>query len=147
VFAYQLLFVGRRAKDPLLEAQEQYLARLSRYAKVDVVRIKDTSPVKEGAEMLAHLIPKARLIALDEHGTSWSTLDLAKKISGWQRDGTKVVWAVGGADGLDGAVRAQAREIWSLSRLTLPHRLAQVLLIEQLYRAHSLLRGEPYHRA
>jgi 23S rRNA (pseudouridine1915-N3)-methyltransferase len=65
----------------------------------------------------------------------------------WQRDAVRAAaFVVGGADGLHPDVKARAREAWSLSRLTLPHRLALVVLLEQLYRAHTVLRGEPYHR-
>jgi 23S rRNA (pseudouridine1915-N3)-methyltransferase len=65
----------------------------------------------------------------------------------WREEGRRVVFAIGGADGLDPAVTARADLVLALGRLTLPHELARLLLVEQLYRAHSILAGHPYHRA
>ena len=143
---YRFFFVGKRARDPVIDAIDQYLDRLSRYAKVTVHRIKDSTPRAEGAELLSHLGAVDLLIALDEAGTAISTRKLIQRVSLWQQESRTVVWAVGGADGLDASVKQRAQESWSLSAMTLSHRLAQVILIEQLYRSHTHLRGEPYHR-
>jgi 23S rRNA (pseudouridine1915-N3)-methyltransferase len=74
-------------------------------------------------------------------------MELASVLGRWQRDAVRAVaFVVGGADGLHADVKAKARETWALSKLTLPHRLALVVALEQLYRAHTILKGEPYHR-
>ncbi|MDZ3822791.1 MAG: 23S rRNA (pseudouridine(1915)-N(3))-methyltransferase RlmH [Pseudoxanthomonas sp.] len=103
---------------------------------------------REEAQALRALAPAgARLVALDERGSAWSTRDLAAQLERWQADGRDVVLLVGGPDGLDPALRAEAAACWSLSPLTLPHPLVRVVVAEQLYRAHTLLVGHPYHRS
>ena len=87
------------------------------------------------------------LVALDERGRAHDTRALAGRLERWQGLGRDVALLVGGADGLHADVLARADESWSLSPLTFPHPLVRVILIEQLYRAHSLLSGHPYHRA
>lgn len=100
------------------------------------------------AEMLLRAVPAgARLIALDEHGEAWTTAELAARLQRWRDDAENVVFAIGGAEGHGPALRAAAHAQWSLSRLTLPHALAKVVVVEQLYRAWSLLNNHPYHRA
>lgn len=89
----------------------------------------------------------ARVVALDERGTSLTTSKLADRLQRWRDAGDDVALVVGGADGLEPAWRDQvAHERIRLSDLTLPHALARVLLVEQLYRAWSLMVGHPYHR-
>lgn len=103
---------------------------------------------REEAQALRAVAPAgARLVALDERGSAWTTRDLADQLGRWQGDGRDVVLLVGGPDGLDPALRAQAEQCWSLSALTLPHPLVRVVVAEQLYRAHTLLAGHPYHRS
>jgi len=84
--------------------------------------------------------------ALDERGAQVSTRELATWLGARMQDGADLAFVIGGPDGLAPAVLARSRYTLALSRLTLPHALARVLLTEQLYRAHSILRGHPYHR-
>lgn len=101
----------------------------------------------EGERMLAAIPKGARVIALEVHGRDWSTEQLSDQLDGWLAGGQDIALLVGGPEGLADSCRARADQQWSLSPLTLPHPLVRVLLAEQLYRAWSLLRGHPYHRA
>ena len=144
---YRLLCVGRRADDPLLHAADDYLARLVPYAKSELVRVREGSQGEERDRLQAHLTGRQRRIVLDERGSQPSTIELSNKVAQWQQQSPgPIVFVIGGADGLHTDIKSSAHELWSLSRLTLPHRLAQVLLLEQLYRAHTILRGMTYHR-
>jgi 23S rRNA (pseudouridine1915-N3)-methyltransferase len=87
-----------------------------------------------------------RRVVLDERGDRVNTAQLAERLRGWREEGRDAALVIGGADGLDPALRARADEALRLSDLTLPHALARVLLAEALYRAHTLLEGHPYHR-
>ena len=89
----------------------------------------------EGERLLAAVPTGSRLIALDERGQEWNTVELAEQLSGWLQEGRDVSLLVGGPDGLDAACRERAERRWSLSRLTLPHPLVRVLIGEQVYRA------------
>ena len=101
----------------------------------------------EGQGVLRKLKPAERVVALDERGRQLSSRELSAVLADWQREGRDVALVIGGPDGLSGDCLGRAEFRWSLSRLTLPHGLARVLVAEQLYRAWSLLQGHPYHRA
>ncbi len=101
----------------------------------------------EARAILAQLTDDDFVVALDERGSQPSTQELARWLAERARAAEPPVFIVGGPDGLDPQVSRRARLTWSLSRLTLPHALARVVLFEQLYRAASLLAGHPYHRA
>jgi 23S rRNA (pseudouridine1915-N3)-methyltransferase len=150
----RLLAIGRDRSGLFAPAVDEYLSRLSRTLKVELVELPEArrqagtpqAREEEGATLLARLKPGERLVALDERGEQPSSLELARRLARWQERGQDVALVIGGADGLAPAVLARADERLSLSRLTLPHRLARLVLVEQLYRAVTILRGEPYHK-
>ena len=90
--------------------------------------------------------PRARLVLLDERGSDLNSAKLASRLATWQQDAQAVALVIGGPDGVDDTLRAQAAETLRLSSLTLPHALVRVVLAEQLYRAWSINAGHPYHR-
>ncbi len=99
------------------------------------------------ADRIRAQIPKqALVIALDERGEQLTTRSLAEQLSVWSRDAPCATFVIGSADGLDATLKVEAKFRFGLSRLTLPHGLARIFLVEQLYRAVSLLSGHPYHR-
>ncbi len=99
-------------------------------------------------ERIEAALPKgSRVIALDEHGRDLTTVQLSQCLSDWQRAGGDVTFVIGGADGLDANFKKNADMLLRVSSLTLPHGLVRVLLAEQLYRAWSITRNHPYHRA
>lgn len=151
----QLLCVSRRPAAWVSTASDEYLKRLQ--GKLDL-QVRELAPAQNASnveqqrrresETIHRALPTgAQVIALDEHGVAWSTRDLAEHLSTWRQIHQDVVFIIGGAEGLADPVRETAAQVWSLSRLTLPHQLARVLVIEQIYRAWSLLNHHPYHRA
>ncbi len=151
-----LICVARRVPPWVRAAYEDYAGRLSAGSALTLIEVaaerrsrgRDTRrPLEqEGERVLKAIPPSAWVVALDEHGDRWTSADLARRLAEWQRLGRDVALLVGGADGLDARCLARADQRWSLSPLTLPHALVRVLLAEQIYRAHSLLDGHPYHR-
>jgi 23S rRNA (pseudouridine1915-N3)-methyltransferase len=102
---------------------------------------------REAALILGALSARARLIALDERGTVWSSRGLADQLAAWRDEGVaELAFAIGGADGLGAEVLDRADTTLSLGRMTWPHLLARCMLLEQLYRAQQILAGHPYHR-
>jgi len=101
---------------------------------------------KEGEAVLAAVGKQDRLVALDVKGKSWSTEQLSQQLSHWRMEGDNLSLVIGGPDGLAPAVLAAAQQRWSLSALTLPHPLVRVVVMEQLYRAWTLLNNHPYHK-
>ena len=101
---------------------------------------------REGEQLLKGLGDDDRVIALDPAGEPWRTEDLARHLADWQMEGRPLAFLIGGPDGLSPACRARAERSWSLGRLTLPHPLVRIVLVEQLYRAWTILNNHPYHR-
>jgi 23S rRNA (pseudouridine1915-N3)-methyltransferase len=149
-----ILCVTRRPRDWVTQATDEYLKRLR--GQLDIV-VNEIDPIKQSsksaqlekeAERMRRLCPaRACLVALDEHGDPWSTGQLAAKLDLWRQEYADVVYFIGGAEGLSPAILSGADHRWSLSRLTLPHQLARVILTEQIYRGWSVLHNHPYHRA
>jgi 23S rRNA (pseudouridine1915-N3)-methyltransferase len=134
-------YARRLPRELTLELREIPLGKRGRNAPVDKLR------AAEGAALLAAVPQGHRVIALDERGRQWSTRDLADRLQEWMREEHGVGFLIGGPDGLSEECRAVARDTWALGRLTLPHPLVRVILAEQLYRAWSITRNHPYHRA
>jgi 23S rRNA (pseudouridine1915-N3)-methyltransferase len=85
-------------------------------------------------------------VALDRTGSAWSSKELARRLGRWRDQARSVAFLIGGSDGLDPDFLATCQGRWSLGALTLPHELARVVVLEQLYRGFTILRGEPYHK-
>lgn len=107
----------------------------------------DTAKAKESERILSRLEQSDRVIALDEAGQGFTTMELAQRLTHWQQEGQNIAFVIGGADGLHADVLDRAQSTWSLSQLTLPHGVARLLLMEQLYRAWTITTNHPYHRA
>jgi len=127
---------------PHLTFHLQEIAAAKRSKNTATDRIKQ----EEGERLLKALPHDALVVALDEHGKTVSTRGLADKLADWQHTGRDIVFLIGGADGLAADCLQRTDWHWSLSPLTLPHGLVRIMVAEQLYRAHSLLEGHPYHR-
>lgn len=131
-------------------AYDEYKRRLKTSLRVDLEELpqaKDKGRAK--ADEQTRLLERSGddyLVALDEHGKSLTTQDLAKWLSRRQQDGRDVCFVIGGPDGLGPEILEKADMRWSLSGLTFPHAMVRVILAEALYRAHSVLHNHPYHR-
>ncbi len=120
---------------------DDYWGRVRRYAPCEEIELRDA------AQFERSLPADALLVTLEVEGAALSSTELSRKLERWVTQGKGVVaFAIGGAEGLPAALLARSNFRLSLSKLTLPHRLARLLLAEQLYRAFSILRGEPYAR-
>lgn len=154
----RLIAVGTRMPEWVDAACEDYRRRLRPPWRLTLVELPAArrgegadagarARASEGRQILAQLSERERVFPLDEQGSELSTAELAAWLRSQQSGGADLAFIIGGADGLDSAVLARGERRWSLSRLTLPHGLARVVLMEQLYRAASLIGGHPYHRA
>ena len=151
-----ILSVGHKMPAWVQEGFHEYTRRMPPEIRVELVEVKPEErgagrPVEraralEGERLLGALPAGATLLALDERGKSFTTQALALMLSEWMRDGSHPAFAIGGADGLDDAVKSRADKLFSLSSLTLPHAMVRVLLAEQVYRAWTILARHPYHR-
>ena len=152
-----ILAVGRRRAGPEAELVADYLARFDRAGRplglgpAQVVEVEDRrggGPAAEAALLAASLPKGALLVALDERGREFDSPGFAALLRRAADAGTReLAFVIGGADGLDPALRDRAEQAISFGRMVWPHKLARVMLAEQLYRAVSILAGTPYHRA
>lgn len=156
---FVIVAVGHRQPPWVDTAVTDYIGRLPREAAVTLIELRpDPRPDNAGEQAIARLLEReasriataiprsAAVVALDEAGTAMTTRAFATQIDRWRGDARDVAFVIGSADGLDATLKRNADRLLSLSPMTLPHGLARVMLAEQLYRAHSLSAGHPYHR-
>lgn len=139
-----LLAVGKIKNASLANLQQDYLNRLLHYTRCELVEVRDAADVREA--LLKKLQPQDYVVVLDETGRQFTSPSFSRHLQTIYNQSTKrLVFIVGGAYGLDLEIKNRAQLVLSLATLTLPHELARVLLLEQLYRAHTILKGEKYH--
>ncbi|VAW88773.1 23S rRNA (pseudouridine(1915)-N(3))-methyltransferase [hydrothermal vent metagenome] len=149
--------LGERMPGWVAQGVAEYAKRFPRECALEIVSVPaakrnksgDTAKAiqDEGKRMLAALPQRGLNIALDERGRLMSTEQWAALLREWMLDGVNPVFLIGGADGLAPECKERADQTWSLSKLTLPHPLVRVLLVEQLYRAWTIVNNHPYHRS
>ena len=152
----RVVTVGRLKERFYRDACDEYLKRLGRYAALSVVEVADRDHeslgdsralAEEGIDILKRIPERDRVILLDREGVPTSSERLAERLAEWGVSGeSDVTFVLGGSVGVSPEVVARADERISFGPLTLPHNLARVVLLEQLYRAFRINRGEPYHK-
>ena len=152
----RVLAVGQKMPKWVQQTFKEYNNRLSKSQQIELQEISpihrsktmnvDKAKYMEGENILAALKDSEKIIVLDEKGKSISTKFLAQSIETWQMNAYNIAIIIGGADGVSDEVKKRAANLWSLSQLTFPHPLVRIILIEQIYRAYSLIANHPYHR-
>ncbi|HEV7644179.1 MAG TPA: 23S rRNA (pseudouridine(1915)-N(3))-methyltransferase RlmH [Pyrinomonadaceae bacterium] len=148
---FRFVWIGKTRDKNWRALQEDYLERLGHFARLDTVEIKESAPNEsnehEGKRILNALNTGSYVILLDIAGRQISSHDLAKQLENWQNRGLKeVVFVIGGQDGVSPQVGERADFSLSLSGLTFTHEEARVILLEQLYRAFTIINGYPYQK-
>ena len=136
------------------EACDEYLTRIHRYGLIAEREVREAGRAgtpalrrREETTRLEAAIPRGAMgVALDGGGPAWSSEELARRLQGWRLAARPLAVVIGGAFGLEPAFARASDHRWSLGPLTLPHELARVIVLEQWYRAWTILRGEPYHK-
>ncbi len=152
-----LLAVGQKMPPWIEQGYKEYAHRMPVEAKLELKEIASGKRGKnadikriveeEGIRLKAAIPKSAHIVILDISGQLHTTEQLSQRLDSWMHSGQDICLLVGGPEGLSDQCRALAHEKWSLSTLTFPHPLVRVILAEQLYRAWSVLRNHPYHRA
>jgi 23S rRNA (pseudouridine1915-N3)-methyltransferase len=151
-----ILAVGTKMPRWVDDAFNDYAKRFGRDLTFELKEIKpekrgggvtaEKGIAAEHARLTAAIPPRSTLVVLDERGKNWTTVQLAEQMRSWQADGSDLCFIIGGADGLSAELKHRADTLLQLSALTLPHGMVRVLLVEQIYRAISILNNHPYHR-
>jgi 23S rRNA (pseudouridine1915-N3)-methyltransferase len=152
----RLVAVGRLRNAALREVCDAYATRIRRYQKFEIREVKDAGRRAADARAVRRLeadavtsalAPETTLVALTRGGTQLDSRAFAHQLKRWRYEARDVAFLIGGAWGLDDALLARVHFRLSLSTLTLPHEVARLVLLEQIYRACTILKGEPYHKA
>ncbi|MFN2454023.1 MAG: 23S rRNA (pseudouridine(1915)-N(3))-methyltransferase RlmH [Pyrinomonadaceae bacterium] len=150
----RLIWIGKTRDANLRALAEEYLKRLTRFTRCEVTelaapraRTERECKEDEGRRICEALRPDTLTVLLDVEGRAWSSQELAGEVEKWQDSGVKeAAFIIGGAYGVSMKVRERANVVWSLSRLTLTHEMARVVLLEQIYRAYTIIHGLPYQK-
>lgn len=139
--------IGKLKEKFWKDACAEYLKRLEGYAKVEVRELTDSTPQKEAEALMAALPKSGPIVLLDIKGRETSSEMLASKLETFALEGdSRISFIIGGSDGVTNEIKARATERISFGPITLPHNLARVVLLEQIYRAFKIIRKEPYHK-
>jgi 23S rRNA (pseudouridine1915-N3)-methyltransferase len=144
----KIAWIGKTKEPAIASLTEEYLKRISGYVMAEGVSVRDEATLLEmsGRSADTKTGTKSTLVLLDSRGKEFSSEQFAKFLGDYQdRNPLRLVFAVGGADGFSDAARAAAQHTLSLGKMTLAHELARVVLLEQVYRAFTILKGHPYH--
>ena len=141
----KIAWIGRTKEPAIQSLTAEYLKRISRYAEVEGVELRDESAVLNLAAGKSHSKLRHTLVLLDPGGNALSSEELADFVQDRMDRAVPVLFAIGGADSFSAEARKAATSRLSLGKMTLPHELARVVLLEQLYRAFTILQGHPYH--
>ncbi len=151
----KLIVIGKKMPDWIQMGINHYQKQLPASLNFELITLdaqkrkgKNINQIKEleGELLIKASQGSSHVIAFDEHGKQNTTKEIAQSVKNWQEDGGAISLLIGGADGLSDACKQHAHQLWGLSNLTLPHSMARLLAVEQIYRAHSLLSNHPYHR-
>lgn len=149
----RIIWTGKTRDARLRALIEDYAGRLGHFARCEVIELRelgrtDKSGIdKETKRISDALRPGSLTVLLDPEGTEWTSQELAAQVRSWEGKGIKeVAFVIGGPNGLADDFKSRADKRWSLSRLTLTHEMARVLLFEQLYRAYTIIHGLPYQK-
>lgn len=151
----KLICIGKKMPDWIQTGINHYQKQLPTTLNFELITLdgqkRKSKNIDQVKDLEAELLIKASkdsnlVIAFDEKGKQNTTKDIADSMKNWQQSGENVALLIGGADGLSDTCKQHASQLWGLSNLTLPHSMARLLAVEQIYRAHSLLTNHPYHR-
>ena len=147
----KIICVGKIKERFLSLAVNEYLKRLSKYTKINIIQIPDESNVEkalknEGSKILSKIKDDEFVIALDIDGENISSLDFAKKVDNIFNSYSKLTFVIGGSYGLSSSVKKRSNYLLSFSKMTFPHQMFRVILLEQIYRAYKINNNESYHK-
>jgi 23S rRNA (pseudouridine1915-N3)-methyltransferase len=149
----RFIWPGKTKDEHLRALVNEYLKRLSRFARCEILEVRESAAGgrsgrdKEARRVLEAVSDRAFMLLLDVKGREWSSPELADEVRRWESDALKeVAIVIGGPEGVSEAITARAQKRWRLSRLTLTHEMARVVVVEQVYRAYTINHGLPYQK-
>ena len=142
----KIICVGKLKENYLKDATNEYLKRLSKYTKIELIELKDSNIHDEADLILKNINDKDFVITLEIEGNTLTSKELSQKIESWLINNSNITFVIGGSDGLDEKVKKRSNYKLSFSSLTFPHQLFRVMLLEQIYRSYKIINNETYHK-
>lgn len=146
----KIICVGKLKEDYLKKAMEEYKKRITKYSKIEMIELEDESNgnilEKEKTKILKYINEKDYVITLEIDGSSIDSMELSKKIESIYLNYSNITFIIGGSYGLHGDIKKRSNYALSFSKLTFPHQLFRVMLLEQIYRSFKIMHHETYHK-
>lgn len=142
----KIITVGKIKENYLKEAINDYQKRINKYHKLEIIEIEDDNIINEKDRILKHINKKDYLIALDIHGIELTSIELSKKIDNIFINNSNITFIIGGSNGIHDSIKNIVNYKLSFSKMTFPHQLFRLILLEQIYRSFKILNNETYHK-
>ena len=149
----RIITVGKLKEDYLKDAKDEYLKRLGKYTKIEIIEVEDSKIDQENIafeeekdKILKNILPKSYIITLEIDGKELSSIELSNLIDKIQIEYSDITFIIGGSYGIHKDIKEKANYHLSFSKLTFPHQLFRILLLEQIYRSYKILNNEKYHK-
>lgn len=142
----KIICVGKIKEKFYVEACNEYIKRLSKYTKLEIIELQDSNILKEKDLIMKHINLKDYNIVLALEGDTYDSLSFASHIDSINLKNSNITFIIGGSDGVDDSIKSLANELISFSKLTFPHQLFRVILLEQIYRSYRINNNESYHK-
>lgn len=142
----KIICIGKLKENYLKDAQTEYLKRITKYIKIEIIELEDETLDKEKDKILKHIKPKDNIILLDINGQQLNSIELSNYINKEITYNNNITFIIGSSDGLHNDIKKLTSKKLSFSKLTFPHQLFRILLLEQIYRSYKILNNESYHK-
>ena len=142
----KIICIGKLKEKYLIDGVEDYLKRLRKYHKIDLIELPDSNITSEGNEILKHISQKDYIISLAIKGIELSSIELSEKLDKIFISNSNITFVIGGSNGIREDILKQSNMLLSFSKLTYPHGLFRIILLEQIYRSFKILNNETYHK-
>lgn len=142
----KIICIGKLKENYLKDAQTEYLKRITKYIKIEIIELEDETLEKEKDKILKHIKPKDNIILLDINGQQLNSIELSNYINKEITYNNNITFIIGSSDGLHNDIKKLTSKKLSFSKLTFPHQLFRILLLEQIYRSYKILNNESYHK-
>lgn len=142
----KVICVGKLKEKYLIDLVNDYVKRVNKYHKLELIEVKDSNIKSEGIEIEKYIQSKDFVITMEIKGTKLGSVELSKKIDNWLMTYSNITFIIGGSDGIDDIIKKRSNYELSFSDLTFPHGLFRGFLIEQIYRSFKILNNETYHK-
>ena len=142
----KIITVGKIKENYLKEAINDYQKRINKYHKLEIIEIEDDNIINDKDRILKHINKKDYLIALDIQGIELTSIELSKKIDNIFINNSNITFIIGGSNGIHDSIKNIVNYKLSFSKMTFPHQLFRLILLEQIYRSFKILNNETYHK-